>query len=63
MTDKRFGVSGYTDKLYDRDKGNQYYFEDMADWYKICELLNELNDECIELREAMKRMMMDLMSR
>lgn len=28
---------------------------------KFVELLNMLNDECIELREAMKRMMMDMM--
>jgi hypothetical protein len=30
---------------------------------RICDELNMLNDECIELREAMKRMMMDMMTR
>lgn len=52
MSKKRFVISLYTDKIHDKEKGEQYYFEDMEDWIKICVLLNEQHEEIEKLKKV-----------
>ena len=62
MSEKRFVKKDYNQnhcEIWDDDE----YIGDVRtrDADKFIELINELNDEVIELREAMKRMMIDMM--
>ena len=55
MTDKRFIID---DDEYIRDNTDFSTYLEMED---ICDLLNDLDNEIKELKEAMKRLMADMM--
>jgi hypothetical protein len=59
LTGKRFRVVNHDEYDYEldyiTDNNKRMHIED------VCDLLNEQHEEIIELREAMKRMMMDMM--
>ena len=50
----------FDDTSYDATDNYQDTLDNMED---LCLLLNELHEEIIELREAMKRLMADMMTR
>ena len=43
MSEKRYRID-YSDKIIDNESDKKYYFEDMEDWKKIVNLLNEYED-------------------
>ena len=43
MSEKRYRID-YSDKIIDKETGQKYYFEDMEDWKKIVNLLNEYEE-------------------
>ena len=55
MTEKRYGMSNETGAFIDKQINKEYTDDEIID------LLNELHEENKELREAMKRMMSDMM--
>ena len=55
MNEKRFTCK--ENLLFD----NEYYIANMRDFEEIVALLNKLNEENSELKEAMKRLMIDMM--
>ena len=60
LSEKRFEFQNqdhHLNMVYDNEKGKVVFNEDIVD------LLNEQYEEIVELREAMKRLMGDLMTR
>lgn len=45
MTNDRFVIGDYSDRLYDSNTNEYYQPNHAPDWYGICGLLNELNNE------------------
>ena len=43
MSEERYRID-YSDKIIDKETGQKYYFEDMEDWKKIVNLLNEYEE-------------------
>ena len=64
MSEKRYRID-YSDKIVDTETEQKYYFEDMEDWRKIVELLNEQDTDMKDLirtkSEAEFRLSMELM--
>ena len=50
MSEKRYRID-YSDKIIDKETEQKYYFEDMEDWKKIVNLLNEYEDNLQMSRE------------
>ena len=61
MTEKRFTIEKYY-QIKDNETNRYYESSNVDDGVALNDLLNELYDENIELKEAMKRMMIDMMS-
>ena len=63
MSEKRYRID-YSDKIVDTETEQKYYFEDMEDWRKIVELLNEQDTDMKDLirtkSEAEFRLSMEL---
>ena len=60
---ERFTVMDYPDGIIDNLYGKEYQVSSYAPHIEeICKLLNKQHEENVELREAMKRMMGDMMS-
>ena len=62
MTSKRFTIESTTvnECIVDNTTGEQLDTFEYTE--RLCEVLNEQHEEIVELREAMKRLMIDLMS-
>lgn len=50
MSEERYRIN-YSDKIIDTETDQKYYFEDMEDWKKIVNLLNEYEDNLQMSRE------------
>ena len=64
MTEKRFVFDSDGDGhgiILDQTENKPYLVWYTENSKELCELLNELHEDNVELREAMKRMMGDLM--
>ncbi|MBP5421675.1 MAG: hypothetical protein J6Y78_04435 [Paludibacteraceae bacterium] len=62
MTEKRYKDIVSTHRVIDTETGKEYNYEYVID-SELVDLLNEQDNEIKELKEAMKRMMGDMMCR
>ena len=64
MTEKRFTIYEHDKaQIEDNVELESYICLNEKEAEELCELLNELHEDNVELREAMKRMMADMMTR
>jgi len=59
--ENRFYIDKENDFLVDRKGEMTIGFNDRVDFIELCDFLNKQENEIIELKEAMKRIMIDLM--
>ena len=64
LTEKRFTIYEHDKaQIEDNVELESYICLNEKEAEELCELLNELHEDNVELREAMKRMMADMMTR